>query len=202
MGLLSSSTSVTQYQIEGQLEEPIIDAVANGLKRHTIGEIDGDPAEQVVGWTSFKTPYAPDFEGSSFLIGTDIVFSLRIDKKSIPSKLIQKRFLNESTKRLAELKRDFLSRDEKKTIKESVINALILIMPSIPNVYDVVWQYEKGDVWFFTNLKSANEHLETLFFKTFGLQLIRKIPFTMAALDQTLSSAERDQLNRLTSKDQ
>lgn len=201
MALLSTSTSVTQYTVEGQLEEPIIDSIANGLKKQTITDIDGDPAEQSIGWTSFKTPYAPDFEGSSFLIGTDVIFSLRIDKKSIPPKLVQKRFLNESFKRQRELKRDFLSKDEKKTIKESVIAGLNLIMPSTPNVYDVVWQYEKGGLWFFSNLKSANEHLESLFFKSFGLHLIRKIPYTLAAFDKNLSSTEIDQLNRLTSKE-
>jgi recombination associated protein RdgC len=202
MGLLSTSTSVTQYKVNGQLDEPIIDVIANALKKHSIVDIDGDPSDLSVGWTSFRTPFAPDFEGSSFLIGTDIVFSLRIDKKSIPSKLVQKRFLNESSKRLKELKREFLSKEEKKAIKDNVIATLNLIMPSIPNVYDVVWKYEKEELWFFTNLKNANEHLESLFNKSFGLHLIRKIPYTMAAFDQTLSSTQLDELNKLTSKDQ
>ena len=202
MGLLSSSTSVTQYKVEGQLDEPIIDNIGNCLKKNTIIEIDGDPAEQTVGWTSFKTPFAPDFESSSFIIGTDIIFSLRIDKKSIPNKLVQKRFLSESAKRLKELKREFLSSEEKKAIKENVIVSLNLIIPSIPNVYDLVWQYEKNQLWFFSNLKAANEHLETLFNKSFGLHLIRKIPYTMAAFDQTLTSTQLDQLNRLSAQEQ
>lgn len=199
MGLLSTSTSVTQYQVEGQLDEPIIDTIANGLKKHTIIDIDGDPPQVAAGWTSFKAPFAPGFEDSSFLLGTDFVFSLRIDKKSIPPKLVQKQFLHQSVKRQKVLKRDFLSREEEKAIKEGVIASLNLKIPSIPNIYDVVWQYEKGVVWFFTNLKTANEHLEDLFFKSFGLHLIRKIPYTMAAFDKTLSSTELDRLNRLSS---
>ena len=61
MGLLSTTTSVTQYQVEGQLDEPIIDAVANGLKKQTIFDIDGDPSQVAVGWTSFKTPFLETF---------------------------------------------------------------------------------------------------------------------------------------------
>ena len=80
--------------------------------------------------------------------------------------------------------------------------SLNLIIPSIPNVYDLVWQYEKNQLWFFSNLKAANEHLETLFNKSFGLHLIRKIPYTMAAFDQTLTSTQLDQLNRLSAQEQ
>jgi hypothetical protein len=198
MGLLSTSTSVTQYQVEGQLDEPIIDTVANGLKKQTIIDIDGNPSQEAAGWTSFKTPYEPGFEDHSFVIGTDFVFSLRIDKKSIPPKLVQKQFLHQAAKRQKELKRDFLSNDEKKIIKEGIIAALNLKTPSIPSIYDLVWQYEKGVVWFFSNLKTANEHLETLFSKSFGLHLIRKIPYTMAAFDKILNSAELDRLNQLS----
>lgn len=199
MGILSTSTSVTQYQVEGQLDDPIIDTIANGLKKHTITDIDGDPSQLAAGWTSFKTPYEPGFEDSSFVLGTDFVFSLRIDKKSIPPKLVQKQFLHQSVKRQKALKRDFLSREEEKAIKEGIIASLNLKIPSIPNIYDVVWQYEKGVVWFFTNLKVANEHLADLFYKSFGLHLIRKIPYTSAAFDKTLSSTELDRLNRLSS---
>ncbi len=197
MGLLSSSTSVTRYSVEGQLEEPILDSIAAGLKRHAISEIDDHPSELGAGWTSFKNPYVPDFESSSFVIGTYLVFSLRVDKKSIPSKLVQKHFAGESARRLKETGRDFLSANEKKMIKDHVVNMLNLKMPSTPHVYDVVWRYEQGEVWFFSNLKSANEQLETLFAKSFRVQLMRRIPYTMASLSADISPAERDTLSQL-----
>jgi recombination associated protein RdgC len=134
------------------------------------------------------------------MIVTYIVFALRIDKKSIPNKMVQKHVAAESVKRLGESGRDFLSANEKKIIKDHVINQLSLKMPSTPNVYDVVWQYETGDLWFFSNLKSANEELETLFIKTFGLSLVRSIPYTMAALDPRMTTGEQDALNKLSAQ--
>lgn len=198
MGLLSASTSVTRYHLEGKLTEPIIDTISGGLKKHAITDIDGEPSEQIAGWTSFKQPYDPVFEGSSFIIGSYVVFSLRIDKKTVPAKLIQKHCQAEWGKRLKALARDFLSRAEKKNIKESVVARLNTTMPATPHTYDVVWQYETGDLWFFSNLKKANEQFETLFFKSFGLHPIRLIPYTMASLNASLSRDERDQLNQLT----
>jgi recombination associated protein RdgC len=200
MGLLSATTSLSRFKVDGQLDDPVIDTIAAGLKKNTITDIDGNPSDRAVGWSSFQDPFKPDFEGSSFIIGTSIVFALRIDKKSIPSKMVQKHVAVESAKRLRELGRDFLSANEKKMIKDHVINQLSLKMPATPNVYDVVWQYESGDLWFCSNLKSANEELETLFIKSFGVSLVRSIPYTMAALDKRMTASEQDALNKLSAQ--
>jgi recombination associated protein RdgC len=198
MGILSSSTSVTRYRVEGRLENPIIDKICEGLNKGIITDIDNQPSEQTVGWTSFKSPFAPDFEGSNFLVGTYVVFSLRIDKKSIPPKLLQKHLAAESAQRLKAQERDFLSNEEKNALKDQIILRLNQKMPAVPSVYDVVWQYEPGHLWFFSNLKSANEHLETHFLKNFGLHLIRLIPYTLALFDPALSGSSREALEKLS----
>jgi len=198
MGILSSSTSVTRYRVDGQMENPIIDKIGEGLIKGIITDIDNQPSEQTVGWTSFKNPFEPNFEGSSFLVGTYVVFSLRIDKKTIPPKLLQKHLATEMAQRLKAQERDFLSNEEKKALKDQIVQRLNQKMPAIPNVYDVVWQYERGHLWFFSNLKSANENLETHFFKSFGLHLIRLIPYTLALFDPALSDNSRDALEKLS----
>ena len=197
MGLLSSSVSITRYRVDGKLEQPVIETVARGLTQNAIREIDQDESEKICGWTSFNQPFQPDFEGASFSIGPHMVFSLRIDKKSIPSKIVQKYFTIEMGKRLAETGREFLSRNEKKLIKEHVINVLSLRIPATPNIYDLIWNYEEGFLWFFSNLKAANEELETLFTKSFKLPLIRLFPFTMAEHNAGLSDAHRDVLSKM-----
>lgn len=201
MGLLSSTTSLTRYTVNGELKDPILENIGAGLKKNAISDIDGNPAEQVAGWTSFSNPYVPNFEGSSFSMGAYLVFSLRVDKKSIPNKMIQKYFAAESEKRLKNSGREFLSANEKKMIKDHVINVLNLKIPATPNVYDLVWLYEQKEVWFFSNLKSANEHLETLFAKSFQLNLIRQIPYTMAVLNMDLSNAQMDVLNKMAARE-
>ena len=89
MGILSSSVSITQYRVEGKLPEPILETVANGLKKHAIEEIDNESSDKAIGWTSFNDPFNVDFDQSPFLIGTYLVFSMRIDKKTIPSKIVK-----------------------------------------------------------------------------------------------------------------
>jgi len=198
MSLLSSTVSITRYRVEGKVEEPVLETIADRLKRNAITEIDNDVSEKVVGWTCFDTPFEPDFGGSSFVIGTYIVFSLRIDKKIIPPKIIKKHYTIEMAKRLAETGRQYLSRNEKKMIKEHVINVLILRIPATPSIYDMIWDYENSSLLFFSNLKSANEELETLFSESFNLSLIRLFPYTTADRMMGLSDMDRDVLSKLS----
>ena len=199
MGFLSSTVSMARYKVDGKLEGQILETVAAGLKKNMISEIDGNPVEKTIGWTSFENPFQPGFKGSSFSIGTYLVFSMRIDKKIIPSKIVKKHVAVESAKLLTVSGRKFLSKDEKTAIKDRVINALILRIPATPNVYDLLWNYEGSEICFFSSLKAANEEFETLFAKSFNLTPIRLFPYTMADLTAGLTHAERDVLSNISS---
>lgn len=197
MGLLSSTVSITRYRIRGDIQKPILETVANGLQKFAIADIDDDATEKSVGWTSFQKPYAPDFSGSSFVVGAYLIFSLRIDKKNIPSKLVAKKYAIESDRRLTRTGRRIISVSEKKMIQEQVLHALSLKIPATPSVYDLVWNVENRTLWYYTNLKAANEELENLFAASFHLSLIRMFPYTSAALTADLSDSQTDALNRL-----
>jgi len=201
MALLSSTVSIMRYKVEGKIKDPVLETVANSLKENAILEIDGDNSEKTVGWTLFDNPFSPDFEHSSFVVGPYLVFSLRIDKKTIPPKIIKKHYFLESTKQLAESGRQYLSRNEKKMIKDQVVDILSLRIPATPNIYDLIWNYEKSSLLFFSTLKAANEELESLFLKSFQCSLIRLFPFTLADLMIDLSDAERDLLSSLSPVD-
>ena len=198
MSILSGSVSITRYKVFGKVSAPITENIAMGLSDNTIAEIDNQVSEKAVGWTSFEKPFQPNFEGSSFVYGSYFVFALRIDKKNIPSKVLKKQYAIEAAKWMAENGRDYLSKTEKKMLKEHVINGLSLRVPATPNVYDIIWNHEDSLIWLFSNLKAANEELETLFVKSFGLSLIRLFPYTAAELSSGLSDAQRDELQKLS----
>lgn len=202
MGLLSSTASITRYKVEGKLEDPFIENVKNCLKKNTITDIiEEDEYEKIIGWTSFETPYQPDFESSSFIIGTFLVFSLRIDKKTIPAKVIKQHYTLEVAKKLAETGRENLSKNEKQAVKDHVINVLSTRIPAVPNIYELIWNYEDAVLWFLSTQKAANEELENLFSKSFKLNLIRMFPYTIADLTSGLSEHDRELLSKLSPAD-
>jgi hypothetical protein len=196
MSILSSSVSITRYQVLGQLADPLMDTLTRLLTQNAIVEIDDEDVDQSAGWTSFEDPFTPDFIGSAFVMGSQFIFSFRMDKKAIPSKVINKRFRQQITKLLKESGKEFLSRNEKKQIKEDVIRELSLRIPATPNVYDVLWNYEKSSIWFFTTQKSVSEAFEVFFTKSFKLNLVRRFPYTAAM--ESLTNSEEDMLNKLT----
>jgi DNA recombination-dependent growth factor C len=194
MGLLSAAVSITRYRVDGKIEKDLTETVAKGLKKNAIAEIDEGTLEKASGWTSFEHPFEPTFDGSSFVYGSLFIFSLRIDRKSIPVKLMKKHVTLETSKRLAKSRRAFLSKDEKQALKEKITAELAMRVPATPNVYDLIWDHERSAVCFFSNLRTANEELETLFKRSFNLALIRLFPYTAADLQSDLTNQERDVL--------
>ena len=124
MGLLSSSVSINRYYVEGKIEEPVLGIVKKGLIKYSFKETEEAPSNKILGWTSFNNHFKPDFEGSSFVLGESFVFSLRIDRRSISSKIIKKFLYFETLKRLEESGRGYLSTNEKKIVKEHVLSIL------------------------------------------------------------------------------
>jgi DNA recombination-dependent growth factor C len=198
MAILSSAASITRYRVDGKVKGSVVETVAEGLKKNAISEIDEDAAEKAAGWTSFETPFQPNFDGSSFVYGSLFVFSLRVDRKQIPTKLVKKHLILETSKRLAKTGRRFLSKDEKQALKEKVTSELAIRVPSTPNLYDIIWDYEKSSLYFFSNLRSANQEIEELFKRSFTLSLIRIFPYTAADLLSDLTDQERDILLSLS----
>jgi recombination associated protein RdgC len=152
----------------------------------------------IAGWTPFESPYLPDFETFSFVFGSCFLFSLRIDKKSIPAKLVHKQMAIEIEKKKAASGRDFISKNEKSEIKETIMDVLMHKMPAIPNVYDVLWDYEASELFLLTTQKAANEFFETIFFKSFNLKPVRLFPYTLVETKSSFSPAQKDRIMTLT----
>lgn len=200
MGLLSSTVSISRYRVEGDPTEDLspLEMVRQGLQGHVISQIEDEYAELTVGWTPLESPFDPDFETYSFSFGTYFVFSMRIDKKKVPAKIIKKYVALEVNKKLKESGREFLSRNEKTDIKDMITEKLMRRMPAVPDVYDVVWDFENQSVLFYSTQKAANEELETLFKRSFNMKLIRLFPFTMIELSDTLNDEQKDRAAHLT----
>ncbi len=192
MAFLSSSSSISRYFIEGKFDDSIMEKMNLGLKKFSIPEIENDFSEVSAGWTPFESPYKPDFDKFGFTFGTYFLFNLRIDKKSIPVKLIKKHIVLETEKRLKKSGRSFISKNEKSEIKDFVIDNLTRIIPSVPNIYEVLWNYEENSLLLFTTQKAANELFETIFLKSFDLKAIRLFPYTMVEKKSNLSDQQKD----------
>ena len=198
MGLISSTHSVARYHIDGKIEGLINEKVRKGLIKYSIPKIENEYDEISAGWAPLESPYNPDFERFSFIFGTYFVFSLRVDKKSIPVKLIQKYMALEIEKKKEKSGRDFISKNEKSELKEHVTDILMHKIPAVPSLYDVLWDYEEKNLYLYTTQKAANEFFETIFLKSFKLKPIRLFPYTLIETKSSLQSSQKDKFLTLT----
>lgn len=198
MGIVTSNIAITTYRVESESKDAIIDIVRRGLSKYTILDIDGESVDKSIGWTSIEKPLDPDFSESSFLVGSLFVFAFRIDKKVLSPKVIAKQFQREISRKLKETGREYLNKGEKKAIKDAVIADLNRRIPATPRTVDVIWNYEAKLVYFFSNQKKANEEFETLFTKSFEMNLIQMFPYTVAMMLAGLNDMETDRLHSLT----
>ena len=197
MGLISSTHAVSRYHIDGEIEGSVVERILEGLTQYSIPRIESEYDEVSAGWAPVESPYNPDFSKFSFQFGTYFLFSLRIDKKSIPAKLVQKYMAIEMDKKKESSGRDFLSKNEKSEIKEQVTDILMHKIPAIPSIYDVLWNYEEKIVYFYSTQKAANELFETLFLKSFNVKPIRLFPYTIIQTQSDFSDDKKEQADAL-----
>ena len=197
MSLLSNSMAVIRYKVSGVLSAPVNEKILAALKQNSIEALSNEDTTKKIGWTTIEKPYRPYFDDFSFVYANYIAFALRVDKKTIPAKLVKQQFTMECERKLDESGREYLSAKEKKEIREHVTSLLGMRMPAVPEVYELVWQHETQNLYFFSNLKSANEDLEHLFSHSFNLKLMHMFPYTYATLAANLSSAETDALDNI-----
>ncbi|OFZ67864.1 MAG: exonuclease [Bdellovibrionales bacterium RIFOXYB2_FULL_36_6] len=198
MGLISSTQSISRYHIEGKFETSAAEEVRNNLIAYAIPKLESEYDEISAGWAPFESPYNPDFDKFSIQFGTYFLFSLRVDKKSIPIRLIQKYMAIEIEKKMEKSGRQFISKNEKTEIKEMVIDLLMHKIPAVPSVYEILWNYEEQNLYLFTTQKAANELFETLFFKSFKLKPIRIFPYTLVEAKSAFLNSDKDRILSLT----
>ncbi|MDI6797897.1 MAG: recombination-associated protein RdgC [Desulfatibacillaceae bacterium] len=197
MGLLSGSSSFARYKINGPIAEPLVETVRQALAQNTVEDIDNKPEEKTLGWASFEKPFVQDMTQADIVIGHYLVFSLRMDKKTLPARVLRQHAMQETQKRLAASGREFLSKQEKEEVKEQVTKRLFVRLPPVPYFFDVLWNMDTGIVIFFSTQKAAREAFESLFFKSFGVTLIPLYPFTWAQVSAGLDEDELLELEKL-----
>lgn len=197
MPLFSNSIAIARYKVSGTLAAPVNEKILEALNQNSIEAVSNEDSTKQIGWTSLEKPYRPYFDDFSFVYANYLSFALRVDKKTIPPKLVKQQFTMECEKKLSDTGRQYLSANEKKEIREHVTSVLSMRIPAVPDVYELVWQHENQELYFFSTLKSANEDLEHLFSHSFNLKLIRLFPYTYATLTANLSDAELDAFNNI-----
>ncbi len=195
MGLLASSSHFIRYSVEGDPPADFWNVAADCIASHSFRDIDDTYEELSIGWVAVDNMFDAEFAGASFAVGDYLVLGLRVDERKVAPAMLKKFCMKEEERIKKERQLPRLSRGQKTELKENVRLALMKKTLPVAKVYDLAWNLAEGSLLFFSTNDKAQEILENFFKETFGLTLIRQIPFNIAG--KLLDDARDDSLAAL-----
>jgi recombination associated protein RdgC len=188
MGLRKGTVSFSRYRLIGILPDRFPDFFNERIKKFAFQTLWRIAEEKAAGWTDLEDPLDPDFPYTSYASGRYLLFSLRIDRKSIPPSLLRLRVTEAERSKLKETGQKKLYREQRDAIKESVRLDLLGRTLPIPSFFEICWSVADNTLILCSLSDKVFEDLQPLFKDSFQLTLIPYIPW-----DQRLPKAKQTQ---------
>jgi len=182
MGILSASVSLSIYKVKEKVEDSIFQNVLDRLRQFSFQEIENLSVERGFGWVSSEDWLDSHFASSPFK-GNYLVFSLRLDTRRVSPAVLKKHYtlaLQELLNQKKKEGKNFISKEEKKELKENIKLKLLSKTLPVPAVFDVSWDMLKNLVYFSSTREKVKELFVDLFVRTFEIHLIPCDPLNMA----------------------
>lgn len=189
MGLLKGNFSFARFHVAGQLPQAFLNFVNNRIKADSFRETTKSTEEKRLGWVSLTDVLDADFESANYVLGDYLIFSLRIDRKIIPPKLIKIKVMEEERQFLAESGKDRVNKQIANGIRDKVKLELLSRLDPVPSFYDVCWALGQNTVYFSSLSDKIADDFVDLFKKTFSLSLVRLLPQDNQQIAQKIAEA-------------
>lgn len=189
MGLLKGNFSFARFHVEGQLPQAFLNFVNNRIKANSFRETTKSTEEKRLGWVSVTDVLDADFESANYVLGDYLIFSLRIDRKIIPPKLMKIKVMEEERQFLAESGKERINKQITNGIRDKVKLELLSKLDPVPSFYDVCWALGQNTVYFSSLSDKIADDFVDLFKKTFSLSLIRLLPEDNQQIAQKIAEA-------------
>jgi len=176
MGLLKGSFTFARFHVDGQLPKDFLNFVNSRIKANSFRDVLKSTEEKRLGWVSLTDVLDNDFENANYALGDYLIFSLRIDRKLIPPKLMKLKLMEEERRFLAQSGKNRINKQMAGGIKDKVKLELLTKLDPIPSFYDVCWAVGKNTIYFSSLADKVADDFVDLFKKTFSLNLRRFLP--------------------------
>jgi hypothetical protein len=184
MGFMSASASFTRYRIISEIPDGLWSELVDRLRRNRFRDIDDTADERSFGWVSYDNWLDPNFKEAPPQKGEYVAFQLRLDTRRVSPAVFKKHFqlaLDEALEQAREQGRKFVSRDQKKELREQVALKLRARSLPIPAVFEVIWNTSLGHVYLGSTRQQIKSMFEDMFTLTFDLHLEPLSPFYLAS---------------------
>ena len=98
MGLRKGTLSFSRYRLIGDLPDHFPEFFNERIRRYAFQTVWRTADEKAAGWTGLENPLDTDFPYASYAQGRYLLFSLRIDRKSVAPSLLRLRIMEAERK--------------------------------------------------------------------------------------------------------
>ena len=176
MGLIRGAFTFMQFSVDGKLPQAFTTFARSRIQGNAFREARSSTEEKRMGWVSATDVLDADFENTPFSLGDYLIFSLRIDRKVIPPKLMKVRLMEEQRRFLSEHQQTRIGKAMNEGLKDKVKLDILTKSEPVPSFYDVLWAVGQNKVYFSCLSDKVADDFVDLFKQTFSLGLKRILP--------------------------
>ncbi|HEU18421.1 MAG TPA: hypothetical protein ENO00_03425 [Deltaproteobacteria bacterium] len=183
MGLLKGPVTATKYRVTGTVPDDFRNFVDERIKHFAFSGLSTGEAEKSIGWTSIDNILDTDFSYANYSIANYLIFSLRIDRKVVPTALLKLKVLEAEKELLTQRNTEKIYKAERNDLKDRIHLSLMNQTPPIPATFEVCWNVSEGWLLFGSLSEKVKEDFVDLFSRTFNLSLRPFVPWDMKYAD-------------------
>ncbi|MCX5908398.1 MAG: recombination-associated protein RdgC [Deltaproteobacteria bacterium] len=177
MGIKKGSVTFSRFEVVTDLPANFADEFDGQIRKGAFRDFFPENEEKIMGWVGLQKICDREFAYANHTVGDYRVFSLRIDKKTVPGSLLRMQASEIERARIEELGIKRLPKSEREAIKDSVRTRLLLQAPAVPSLVDVCWNLSTSVVYVSTLSDKVLQEFQNCFMDTFGLNLILLEPW-------------------------
>lgn len=181
MGLLKGTTSLSRFQVNGELPANFWEWLKRGIMSNIFMDIEGAAEERSHGWVSIHDYFDTTFNYDTYNLNPYLLLGIRQDKRTVGASLLRKYHRLELQKAKSANPEVKISKPDREILKEKAKLSLLTRIPPQTTTWEMCWNTRNGELWFTTTNKQLLELSQELFNKSFApLVLIPQIPFVLA----------------------
>ena len=181
MALINGSLTARVWRVMDTLPNGFKEMFERNLVRHAFKPIDPERGQlESIGWVNIRQPLDARLNLDKVMIRDHILLGLRADRLKINQRMFRATLAQEIGRKLRELQREQLSREERLIIEDKVRLDLIKRTQPDTSIYEMAWRLESGQVWFGSTSQRLNNVFSDLFSETFQISIEPQYPYLRA----------------------
>lgn len=191
VGFISGPLTFSRFVIAGRPPADFPAFFDQQIRRHAFRSPAKGRQEKTVGWAGIENVLDTDFRHASYAWGDYLLFSLRIDRRTLPPSLLKLRSLEAEKKYLGESARKKIDKTTRERIRDTIREDLLGHTLPTPFFYEICWSASGGSLLLTSLTETVIQDFQELFNASFDLAPCPYVPWDPQASDrETLGKIE------------